>query len=64
MTARYLFDANIVAELARPRPDASVVKFASTISDVMVSSILFYELTFGLEAEPAEQKTRLTIFVQ
>jgi predicted nucleic acid-binding protein len=64
MTARYLYDTNIVSELARPNPNAGVVKFTSTISDVMVSSILFHELTFGLETAPVDLKPRLTMFIQ
>ena len=64
MTARYLYDTNIVSELARPKPNAGVVEFTSTISDVMVSSILFHELAFGLEMAPVDQKPRLTIFIQ
>lgn len=64
MAPRYLFDTNIVSELARPSPNASVLEFVSTAPEVMVSSILFHELTFGLECAPETQKRRLTIFVQ
>lgn len=61
---RYLFDTNVVSELARSKPDVGVVEFVSTVADVMVSSILFHELTYGLETAPEEQKPRLTIFLQ
>lgn len=64
MTMRYLFDTNVVSELARSKPDVGVVEFVSTVADVMVSSILFHELTYGLETAPEEQKPRLTIFLQ
>lgn len=64
MTMRYLFDTNVVSELARSKPDVGVVEFVSTIANVMVSSISFHELTFGVETAPEDQKSRLTIFLQ
>ena len=64
MTARYLLDTNIVSELARPAPNAGVLQFVAGIPEIMVSVILFHELTFGLATAPAKQQGRLTLFIQ
>jgi predicted nucleic acid-binding protein len=64
MTTRYLFDTNIVSELARPKPDCGVVTFTSSVPDILVSAILFHELTFGLEIAPDSQRPRLDLFVR
>jgi toxin FitB len=64
MAASYLFDTNVISELARPNPNAGVLEFVATVPEVTVSSILFHELTFGLESAPENQKNRLIIFVQ
>jgi predicted nucleic acid-binding protein len=64
MAASYLFDTNLILELARPNPNAGVLKFVATVPEIMVSSILFHELTFGLETTPKDQKSRLINFVQ
>jgi predicted nucleic acid-binding protein len=64
MRAPYLFDTNVVSELARPNPNVGVLEFIASVPDIMVSSILFHELTFGLEVAPEDQKSRLISFVQ
>ena len=64
MTARFLFDTNVISELARPKPHPGVVGFVATVSEVMVSSILFHELTFGLETAPPGQLRRLGAFIR
>lgn len=63
MEARYLIDTNVVSELARKRPDPGVVAFIQEQHSLLVSSILFHELAFGLETANADQKMRLTAFV-
>lgn len=64
MSAPFLFDTNIVSELARAKPNPGVLDFVATVSDVMVSSILFHELTFGVEVAPQERKHNLILFLQ
>lgn len=58
-----LLDTNVVSELIRKRPDARVVAFVEATPRILVSVILFHELSFGLEAATLEQKLRLTSFL-
>ncbi len=64
MSAPFLFDTNIVSELARTKPNPGVLDFVATVSDVMVTSIMFHELTFGVEVAPQERKHNLILFLQ
>ncbi|HTV32423.1 MAG TPA: type II toxin-antitoxin system VapC family toxin [Methylocella sp.] len=64
MSAFFLFDTNIISELARAKPNPGVLDFVATVSDVMISSILFHELTFGVEVAPPERKHSLILFLQ
>lgn len=59
----FLIDTNIISELARKAPDAGVVKFMHETPRLLVSTILFHELSFGLEIAPQDQKLRLTAFL-
>ena len=47
-----LLDTNVIAELARPRPDPRVVGWASGVFTVMLSAITVEEIVFGLSAKP------------
>jgi toxin FitB len=59
----FLIDTNIVSELARKAPDAGVTKFMIETSRLLVSTILFHELSYGLETAQSEQKLRLASFI-
>lgn len=47
----FLLDTNIVSELARPLPDARVVRWASALDRVAISVITLDEIYFGLTAK-------------
>lgn len=59
----HLLDTNIVSELARKSPDSGVTAFIAEQRKLQVSTILFHELTYGLETANLEQRPRLAIFV-
>jgi toxin FitB len=61
--AEYLIDTNIISELARKIPDAGVKKFFGDTPRILVSTILFHELQFGLATAPENQTMRLGAFV-
>ncbi|MGD0634831.1 MAG: type II toxin-antitoxin system VapC family toxin [Beijerinckiaceae bacterium] len=63
MDPAHLIDTNIVSELARKNPNAGVMAFIGSQPRLLVSSILFHELTFGLENANPDQKVRLTMFI-
>ena len=63
MDTHHLLDTNIVSELARKSPDPGVVAFIAEQPRLQVSTILFHELTYGLETANPDQKPRLTIFL-
>lgn len=63
MDVFFLIDTNIVSELARKNPDPGVVAFIAEQPRLFVSTILFHELTYGLETASNDQKPRLTMFV-
>jgi predicted nucleic acid-binding protein len=58
-----LFDTSVISELARQRPDARVVAFVEATPRVLVSVILFHELSYGFESANREQKLRLAAFL-
>lgn len=47
-----LVDTDVIAELARPRPDPRVVAWAGGLTTVTVSAITIEEVFFGLSAKP------------
>ncbi|NJL88777.1 MAG: type II toxin-antitoxin system VapC family toxin [Coleofasciculaceae cyanobacterium SM2_1_6] len=49
---RFLFDTNILSELARPRPDSSVSDFALRLPQIALSVITVEEISYGLTAKP------------
>ena len=62
MTA-YLIDTNVISELARPSPHASVIAFLIKSSDVYVSVIVFHEIAYGIERMADDvRKARLMTF--
>ena len=63
MTAPYLVDTNIISELARKTPDTRVLNFMTSTANILVSSLLFHELTFGLAITNPEQARKLLLFV-
>ena len=48
-----LLDTNVLSELVRPRPDANVVAFLRAQDSPYLSSITFFELTYGAERNPS-----------
>jgi toxin FitB len=63
MSADYLIDTNIISELARKKPDSGVVKFLGETPRLLVSTMLFHELGYGVETAARDQKMRLTVFI-
>jgi len=50
MTLRYVLDTNVVSELVRPAPDASVVKRVSAATGTLaIAAPCWHELWFGAE---------------
>ena len=54
-----LFDTNVVSELVRQRPDASVVAYVEAQSDPYISSITIHELIYGAERAPPARRAKL-----
>lgn len=48
-----LVDTNVVAELARPRPEVRVIAWASRLTSMKLSAITVEEIFFGLSAKPS-----------
>ncbi len=59
----FLIDTNIVLELSRKTPDPNVTKFILEKPRLLVSTMLFHELSFGFEMATLEQKLRLGSFI-
>lgn len=49
---RYLCDTNILSELARPRPNPGVLRWATSVARVSLSAITLEEIQFGLAWHP------------
>lgn len=52
MASTFLCDTNIVSELGRRSPNAGVLSWATTVTQIYVSSITLEEISFGLAAKP------------
>lgn len=63
MTDLFLIDTNVVSELTKRSPNAGVVAFMSGRSNLLVSTILFHELAYGIELAGLEQRIRLSNFL-
>lgn len=48
----FLCDTNVIGELARPRPNAGVVAWASQVSTLTLSAVTIEEVFFGLAWKP------------
>ncbi len=48
----FLFDTNVLSELARPQPQPSVLSFTSGLSQIALSAITVDEVFYGLTAKP------------
>ena len=55
----YLLDTNVISELTRTTPDPQVVTFLNEQDDLWLSSILIYELEFGLQLLPPGRRRDL-----
>jgi len=51
----FLVDTNVVGELARPRPNQSVLTWASQVRQVSLSAITIEEIHYGLAWKPNER---------
>ena len=57
MVNGYLLDTNVIAELARPAPDPSVVgRVGRASSDCAMASVSWHELRFGVDRLPAGRR--------
>ncbi len=59
----FLIDTNVLSELARKRSDAGVEIFLANTPRILVSTMLFHELSFGVETAAQEKKIQLTSFL-
>jgi toxin FitB len=48
----FLFDTNVISELARSQPQPSVIAFTSSLSQISLSVITIEEISYGLKAKP------------
>lgn len=62
---RYLLDTNIVSELARAMPDASVhERYRAEEKESTIASVVWHELAFGVERlAPGHQRDALTRYL-
>jgi toxin FitB len=63
MTIGYLVDTNVISELARSKANIGVAKFLSETPRLLVSTMLFHEINYGLASAASDQKMKLTAFV-
>ena len=54
----FLLDTNVVSELAKWAPDLQVVAFLNSRDDLWLSTVVTYELDFGLRLLPAGRRRR------
>ena len=48
----FLLDTNVVSELTRDNPDSRVVRFLDDEGDLWLSSVVVYEMEYGLATIP------------
>jgi len=59
----YLLDTNVVSELARPRPNANVLRWFETQREIVLSVVSIEELSYGIaRAKPADQRRLIPWF--
>ena len=54
----FLVDTNVLSELARPLPNARVLRWTTTLDAVAISAITIEEVLFGLTAKPTPRLQR------
>ena len=54
----FLLDTNVVSELAKRAPDLQVVAFLNSRNDLWLSTVVTYELDFGLRLLPVGRHRR------
>lgn len=54
----FLLDTNVVSELAKRAPDPQVVAFLNSRDDLWLSTVVTYELEFGLRLLPVGRRRR------
>lgn len=59
MVTRWLFDTNVLSELARPKPEPRVLAFIERTEAPWLSVASVHELHYGLTVAPPAQKRRL-----
>ena len=55
----YLLDTNVISELARKKPNPSVLEFFESLDEITLSVITIEEIEFGIEKLPAAQRKNL-----
>lgn len=55
----YLVDTNVISELPKPRPDASVIAWLGKLDSLVISAITVEELAFGVERSRPDQVAKL-----
>lgn len=48
----FLWDTNIISELARPQPHPGVLSWSSQVSSINLSMVTIEEIYYGLAAKP------------
>jgi len=54
--SRYLLDTNVISETARPKPEASVIRWLGQLSVLELPAVGVYELASGIQRLPAGKK--------
>ena len=57
--SNYLLDTNVISELARKKPNPSVLEFLESLDEITLSVITIEEIEFGIEKLPASQRKSL-----
>ena len=52
----FLLDTNVVSELTRSVPNPGVINFVAAEDDLWLSSIVLYEMEYGLQLLPSGQR--------
>jgi toxin FitB len=60
-----VLDTNVISELIRKKPEASVIAFLEGCDEPLVSVVTFHELAFGIaRLRDTMARTRLELFLQ
>ncbi len=57
--SNYLLDTNVISELARKKPNPSVLEFFESLDEITISVITVEEIEFGIERLPQAQRKNL-----